>query len=502
MYLLKKSGFSNLLIHPKYQKNIEFLVRQFLPFGQIPTFEDSNNGLLRHYKQLYRNAMFHSENPQVREGLEFLRQRLDLTEAEIDTNPDEGNDNVFSFSFLMYSNKIEAVQYSPKNPTFFPIDSGLAFLRDGVGDEDLYLVLNNKPFDSPHRLPDDGSFEMWGYGACLIHNPGYLGWGKEPNHSYNRDSRAHNTVKIYDSSNVGRESPKPFPTTITSSKMDIVEANVSEKYGNMQGSFHRSILFSKNYLNSPRYFIMYDRITTDNEVIPVEWFLHGNSEELSLDGNDAQWNIERWRGEGEKVKLNAHIIAPGLKLTRQQEEFPAYITGCRAEEKAVAYIKGEKLGGINVLTVLCPTTESMEAIDFQVEEVNERIYSCSMGDSDKVMLSLKDEDRNLIMGEVQCEAQLLFVRQIKEELSHITVHRATSLVIESLGIKISTDKPFSAVLDIENRNIRLQVQRNFTRLYDSDIGGFTMDFEDGINFENGMLHRDEKALIAANNKFT
>lgn len=472
MYILMHYGFRDFFSNPRYQQNIKFLVKQWLPFGQIPTFEDSSNCLTGHWKQLYRNALPFVNDPKVARGLEFLRQKLEATEDYIEGGASEGDDNVVSY--ILYHSQPDARQYTESNPTWYAKDSGLAFFRQGYEDDHLCLVLNNKPFGSPHRLPDDGSFELWGYGGYLIHNPGYPGWGKQPNHDYNRDGRAHNTVKIKGISNLGNTIQNPFPITITTHSIDLVEANVSEKYENHSGSFRRSILFKKPHGRVPGYFILYDKITTNDASTPVEWFLHGKSADMEIQGRDILWNIERWRGHGENIALHVHILSDQLKLSRQQEDFPTFIWSSKYPARDVAYLKGEKLGGAKILSVLYPRKHSTKAPSLVDEMLMPGVQSCTVNATDRIYMAM-EEGINIKLPGITCEAELLFVGKTSNQVDTYVIHKGYIMKMD--GLSIASDKPISIVLDLMDRKLTIDAIRSGTAVLIKDNHGFVTEYD-------------------------
>jgi hypothetical protein len=52
-----------------------------------------------------------------------------------------------------------------------------------------------KNYDQNHPHQDENSFELWAYGAYIVNNPGYPGWGK-PFHTWSQSTEGANTLLI------------------------------------------------------------------------------------------------------------------------------------------------------------------------------------------------------------------------------------------------------------------------------------------------------------------
>ncbi|WP_135555139.1 hemoblobin-interacting domain-containing protein [Paenibacillus cymbidii] len=289
---------------------------------------------------------------------------------------------------------------------------GLAYFRSGVEDEDLYISLNSRPYigGSSHDRPDQGSIDMWAYGSYVIHSPGYAGSGVDPYHSYSRDGKAFNGVKINGVTQNVNTPAEGIAAYLTDPGLDYAEASVVAPFA-PYGALHRTLLFIKPDAHHPGYAILSDDVTAASSSYPIDWYLHGFSRDLTLSGQDARWKTASWI-DGEPVQLQAHIAAPSVLLSAEEARdasgnpFEEFSQGT-PDNREARYLRATPLttGSNRFLTVLYPWKASQGAPSFTDDAANGAVV---VNNSD-IVFSQGASATRTVYG-VTSDARLVFVR--------------------------------------------------------------------------------------------
>ncbi|MHA1358389.1 MAG: heparinase II/III domain-containing protein [Candidatus Helarchaeota archaeon] len=117
-------------------------------------------------------------------------------------------------------------------------ESGMGFLRSGYTQDAIFLSFSCKHFPQSHPHYDENSFELWAYGAWLIHNSGYPGWGKE-GHDFCIDTVGANTLLINGAPQLF-EKAGGLASAILSPYFEIVQGDATSIY-NSPGSIAESL---------------------------------------------------------------------------------------------------------------------------------------------------------------------------------------------------------------------------------------------------------------------
>ncbi|TFG11130.1 MAG: hypothetical protein EU535_07650, partial [Promethearchaeota archaeon] len=238
MQALTHVGGYNFFEDSKYLACLDFMANSLSPLGTVPLFEDTyltgdavevllmaapritNSSKFENYPHYFQYLFETRQNNSALVGLGtyyYLNgQSANLRRLALYDPNFELNDILPNFHTEIYTN------------------TNMAFLREDYGKNSLYMALSSKNFMQSHPHYDENSFELWGYGAWLIHNPGYPNFGKE-GHDYTISTEASNTLLI---GGEGQQIPqaKGFTLTITSPYFDIVKADATETY-NSPGSW-------------------------------------------------------------------------------------------------------------------------------------------------------------------------------------------------------------------------------------------------------------------------
>ena len=238
MQALNRVGGYDFFKDSKYLACLDFMAHCLSPLGTEPLFEDtylrgdaeevlliatpriSNTSTFTNYPNYFQWLFETRQNNSALTGLDtyyYLRG---------------SNANLRRLALYNPDYKINAT--IPNFQTDIYTDTNMAFFREQYGINSVYLALSCKNFMQSHPHYDENSFELWGYGAWLIHNPGYPNFGK-PGHDYTISTEASNTLLI---NGQGQKIPqaKGFTLTITSPYFDVVKADATLSY-NSPGSW-------------------------------------------------------------------------------------------------------------------------------------------------------------------------------------------------------------------------------------------------------------------------
>ena len=114
--------------------------------------------------------------------------------------------------------------------------SSMAYLRTG-GKDGLFMPFSCKDYDQNHPHQDENSFELWAYGAYILNNPGYPGWGAKF-HTWSQSTEGANSLLIGGSDQLQVEA-NGLSSSISSPYFTTVIGDGTELY-NDAGAFEYS----------------------------------------------------------------------------------------------------------------------------------------------------------------------------------------------------------------------------------------------------------------------
>lgn len=237
-HALKRLGGYNIFNNTKYLTMLDFMVQCLSPFGLPPLYEDAvADG--RTNIILLMSAP-HIENSKDAQEYQWLWETRDNNTDLVGL---DGYTYLLGYGVHLQMltcynppTKLNASQPSYSSMVFK--DSGMAFLRSGYSQNAIYLSFSCKNFMQSHPHYDENSFELWAYGAWLIHNPGYPGFG-ESGHDYAIETEGSNTLLINQGGQLF-EKASGFKSAILSPYFEMIQADAKHAY-NSPGSLKESL---------------------------------------------------------------------------------------------------------------------------------------------------------------------------------------------------------------------------------------------------------------------
>lgn len=198
-----------------FQRLFAFNVNSSSPLGTLPLFEDS-----RRNAELVEMCLWAAPHLPQGEYLQWLFDRRSNATVFSGRSPSVSR-------LILYNNTVTPVAPS-WNASGVYSDSGLAFLREDWGNSSLYLTFGSKPYVHSHAHMDQNAFELWAYGAYLLANPGYGGFGDE-HHPWLTTTEASNTI-LLNGDGQFQEAAEGFQESILTSNIDYVSGAAFQSY--------------------------------------------------------------------------------------------------------------------------------------------------------------------------------------------------------------------------------------------------------------------------------
>ncbi|MBN2155522.1 MAG: heparinase II/III family protein [Candidatus Lokiarchaeota archaeon] len=235
MVALDHIGGYDFFSNEKYLTCLKFMANCLSPLSTVPLYEDSYltgdaAEVLIMAAPRISNSSYFEYYPNYLQWLYEIRQNNSAL-LGIESYY-YLNGNSADLRRLVIYNPIQEINATiPNFGTQIFTQTNMAFFREKYTQNptnSLYLSLSCKNFMQSHPHYDENSFELWGYGAWLIHNPGYPNFGKS-GHDYTISTEASNTLLISDE---GQKIPQAqgFTLTITSPYFDVVKADATQIY--------------------------------------------------------------------------------------------------------------------------------------------------------------------------------------------------------------------------------------------------------------------------------
>jgi hypothetical protein len=266
-----------------------------------------------------------------------------------------GNSNDYIFEFLTFDPSVES-QPVDKLPLakYFPGPLGAIVARTGwesgkeAGTAVAVMKIGEYQFLN-HQHLDAGSFQLYYKGALASEGGYYDAYGSDHDYNYNKRTIAHNTMLIYDPSEVirknsGNDGGQRFPNDgkdaadlemllsgdykvasimaheigpdTMKPQFTYLKGDLAKAYSTKVKEFQRSFVFlNTGEKDHPAILVVYDRVTSSDKSFKKSWLLH-SIEEPIINGNEA--TIRRTRkGYGGRL-INTTLLPQtgNLQITK------------------------------------------------------------------------------------------------------------------------------------------------------------------------------------------
>jgi len=248
---LKQVGGYNLFNNSQILATFDFMAETLGPLGMPSLYEDCTFSSRLQEVLLVAAANINDTYPERAQNYQYIwekRQNNSQYQAASASYYTYLNGGGPWFGRLMGYNVNESIEASPfETRKEIWKASGMAFLRSEDQPNGLFLSLNCKGYAQSHVHYDENSFELWAYGALIVHNPGYPGFG-ETHHDWTIQSEASNTILI-DNSNQLQEAASGFSDSISSPYFSMVVGDAGEIYTDYAAFTNSPELFLLLFLN-------------------------------------------------------------------------------------------------------------------------------------------------------------------------------------------------------------------------------------------------------------
>jgi len=235
---LKRLGAYNLFTDPQILATFDFMSETLGPLSMPSLYEDCTFSSRLQEVLIIAAANLNDTYPDKAKNYQFIweqRQNNSLYEPLSDHYFSYLNGGSSSFNRIMCYNindSITAEPFSSRKEIWK--ESGMAFLRSNDKPNGLFLSFSCKDYYQSHVHYDENSFEIWAYGAYIINNPGYPGFGVR-HHDYTIETEASNTLLI-SGSGQRQEKADGLIASISSPYFSMVIGQAEKIYDDL-GSF-------------------------------------------------------------------------------------------------------------------------------------------------------------------------------------------------------------------------------------------------------------------------
>jgi len=260
-----RSGM-NLFDNPRFRSMFDAPLRFMMPNKKLPAFHDAQEIWAIEPAGLFESAFAHWKDPNY--AWVIGRQGRSSQEA------------------LLYGAADVPRVDAPQLQSFNFAASGFGVLRTGGDPNSLYLALDYGPHGGWHGHFDKLSFVFYGLGQTLAPDPGGVAYGLKVHQSWYRQTVAHNTIAVDESSQ--GECMGKCTLFAVSPHRRVMEATADTAY--------RGVKMSRRVTLADDYVSIVDRLSSDREHT-YDWVYH-NYGALSVDASVAQKAQERPLGDG------------------------------------------------------------------------------------------------------------------------------------------------------------------------------------------------------------
>lgn len=248
---LKRVGGYNLFNDSQILATFDFMSETLGPLGMPSLYEDCTFSSRLQEVLLIAAANVNDTYPQRAQNYQYIwekRQNNSQYQAISASYYNYLNGGGPGFRRLMCYNVNETIQASPfQTRKEIWKESGMVFLRSEDEPNGLFLSFNCKDYAQSHVHYDENSFEIWAYGAYIVNNPGYPGYG-EQYHDWTIGSEASNTILIHNSEQL-QETTDGLTNSISSPYFSMVLGEAREIYTDYATFINAPELFLLLFLN-------------------------------------------------------------------------------------------------------------------------------------------------------------------------------------------------------------------------------------------------------------
>ncbi|MHA1146649.1 MAG: heparinase II/III domain-containing protein [Promethearchaeota archaeon] len=235
---LNRIGGYNLFTDPMILASFDFMAETLGPLGMPSLYEDCTFSSRLQEVILIAAANLNNTHPNKAQNFQYIweqRQNNSLFEAKSDAYYSYLNGGSPSFRRIMcynVNNTIKAKPYTSRKEIWK--ESSMAFLRSADKPNALFLSFSCKNYPQSHVHYDENSFEIWAYGAYIVHNPGYPGFGVKY-HDWTINTEGSNTLLI-SGSGQRQEEADGLSASISSPYFSMIIGKATTIYNDL-GSF-------------------------------------------------------------------------------------------------------------------------------------------------------------------------------------------------------------------------------------------------------------------------
>lgn len=232
-YGLMNTGGKNYFADQKFLNFINTTIYCQSPLTTVPIYEDSTSSPEIVEALLWSAAQIYPYAPLLGNYSQWVFEARLLNDALIYDGSYLSSSSPWTHGMVaricMYSMNITPVQ-PPLVPVIVWSESGLAIFRTGWQRDAIYFSMTCKSQDrfQFHAHYDEVSFELWAYGAWLVANPGYPGYGKGE-YEWTVSTEASNTL-LFNNKGQQRVNADGFQEYFQSSSLVGIVASATSLY--------------------------------------------------------------------------------------------------------------------------------------------------------------------------------------------------------------------------------------------------------------------------------
>jgi len=414
---------------------------------QIADFADENGVKLSDYfyqrlQEMYTFLMYLSwpdaTMPQINDGFHAKNLRILYEKPAQMFNRDD---------FTFFASEGKSGKAPAESSIGFPY-SGIYVMRSDWSDTARYLIVDAGLFGSSHGHEDKLSFELFAFGKPFIIESGTYTYVYNRWHRYFEGAFAHNTIVVDDKSQLRypyesrwvNDPPQQLPNIwISNERLDYLESNYDEGYGNNKENIFKGIVHTRRILFvKPDYWILWDGVS-GNGAHSAEQLFHFPAEPNVNILNERDVYVDYPVGPGLVIKTlrSENVIA--TKVVGVEEPIQGWISpeyGNKVAAPVISFAASGELPQVFV-NVLYPVENAAELHSLRAEWLPVNLNDNALEPSRAVSIKLQttgSTDYILIapgvkgvkrFGEATSSAELLLLRtfsdgkKVREEVEQV-----------------------------------------------------------------------------------
>jgi len=194
---LKRLGGYNFFEDPQMIATFDFIANTLGPLCMPSLFEDCAFSTRMQEILLVAAAQMNATHPLKAQNYQYIWEKTQnntqFPGAATYSYLKGGRASFRRITCYSVNESIPAVPISFKKEVWK--ESAMAFLRSSEDSNALFLSFSCKNYIQSHTHYDENGFEIWAYGAYLVNNPGYPGYGNT-HHDWTIETEASNTLLI------------------------------------------------------------------------------------------------------------------------------------------------------------------------------------------------------------------------------------------------------------------------------------------------------------------